>query len=150
MTDSTPLKKKLEEILDNLFSDAIIDQFKHRILNENDLKGETLTALERLVTEEVQLTEKAFGGCKKCYGKGYATWRHGETYRGATHNMRNDIKFCDCDRGKQLSGLVTEEVVAELKKIITDRDYDYYSAMSFETQVENRIATLTANKEEQE
>ena len=52
--------------------------------------------------------KKAFGGCTNCYGKGYATWRHGEFYRGQNHNLRNDIKFCDCDRGNALLALINE------------------------------------------
>jgi hypothetical protein len=51
-------------------------------------------------------TEKAYGGCHKCYGKGYATVRKGETYHGATHNLRTQINYCSCDRGKQLKALL--------------------------------------------
>ena len=62
------------------------------------------------INEAVKETEKAFGGCKNCYGKGYSTWRHGETYRGSTKNLRNDIKYCSCDRGQQLSQIRKEKV----------------------------------------
>lgn len=54
----------------------------------------------------VQEQTKAFGGCTNCYGKGYATVRQGETYRGKTHNLRNQVRYCDCPRGQQLSELV--------------------------------------------
>lgn len=64
-----------------------------------------LLAWRDKATKEVA---KAYGNCTKCYGKGYATWRHGETYRGVTHNMRDDIKFCTCERGKQLKVFIEQ------------------------------------------
>lgn len=36
---------------------------------------------------------KAFGGCTKCYGKGYSTQGHAG---------RMQIHLCKCERGKQL------------------------------------------------
>jgi hypothetical protein len=68
--------------------------------------------LEAKTTE----TAKAYGGCTKCYGKGFSTWRHGETYRGVTRNIRNDIKYCICDRGKQLKALL-EANIAEARLV---------------------------------
>lgn len=61
-------------------------------------------------------TEMAFGGCHKCYGKGYSTYRHGisgapdfEGDRGFETAMKTHMVFCTCDRGKQLSELLTKK-----------------------------------------
>lgn len=58
---------------------------------------------------------KAFGGCDKCYGKGYSTQQLGGAY-GVTdfgplkevqvHGPRPVMNFCTCERGKQLKKLV--------------------------------------------
>jgi len=64
---------------------------------------------------KVMETEKAFGGCHYCYGKGYGTqtaYMHG---RGEADMGNSDvvidkklptIKFCTCERGKQLKKLI--------------------------------------------
>lgn len=53
----------------------------------------------------------AFGGCIKCWGKGYgtqtATHTFSSTYAGSyrkTYKL-DTMVFCTCDRGKQLSKL---------------------------------------------
>lgn len=71
---------------------------------------EVVAQLLALISQTVNRTEKAYGGCHRCYGKGYSTWRHGETYRGSTHNLRDEMKFCTCDRGQQLEGLLGSDV----------------------------------------
>ena len=64
--------------------------------------------VEALLNNKIVETEKAFGGCHKCYGKGYATVRAGlRSYRTPPNtNVKTRIKYCTCDRGKQLSELV--------------------------------------------
>lgn len=57
-------------------------------------------------------TEKAYGNCRNCYGKGYATVvEYASGYDtdqdigssgGRVHFQQSPIKFCTCDRGKQL------------------------------------------------
>lgn len=61
----------------------------------------------------VKETEKAFGGCKKCYGKGYATYRHGTRTsadfigdRSYTTPQETRMLFCVCERGKALEKLI--------------------------------------------
>ena len=70
----------------------------------------------------VKETEKAFGGCKTCYGKGYST--------SLEINGLSDgdiftpiIYFCGCSRGKQLEifwknheDIVIKKVMAHVKK----------------------------------
>lgn len=63
-----------------------------------------------------RVTELAFGGCKKCYGKGYSTEMVGNTlaYRDflgdmPTHVVKKShvvMNFCKCDRGRELDGLI--------------------------------------------
>jgi hypothetical protein len=58
-------------------------------------------------------TEKAFGGCKKCYGKGYSTvidftTSHADFIGDKTYSKPNNpMRFCSCDRGNQLKSLLT-------------------------------------------
>lgn len=80
-------------------------------------------ALQALLTK----VEKAYGGCGYCFGKGYATVNG----RWAGYDADQDIgspggkvqggqpiemKFCSCDRGKQLKGLVTKARLDEVSK----------------------------------
>ncbi len=60
-------------------------------------------------------TEKAFGGCTKCYGKGYSTYRYGYSaaadFEGETevvNAMKTHMIPCSCDRGKQLKELLKD------------------------------------------
>lgn len=56
--------------------------------------------------------EKSYGGCHKCYGKGYSTQTLGLSGADDFANEGFDIKpypqiiFCTCDRGKQLEELI--------------------------------------------
>lgn len=66
----------------------------------------------QLIQSEVVKTEKAFGGCKKCYGKGYATYRSGTKIsadfigdKDYTTPMVTQMLYCLCDRGKLLAKL---------------------------------------------
>lgn len=65
-------------------------------------KAAHTTALEAAKTE----TAKAYGGCVNCYGKGYATYTQYAAVKGAKWPISGPMKFCACDRGKQLEGMV--------------------------------------------
>lgn len=56
----------------------------------------------------IEQIEKAFGGCKKCYGKGYATYRHSITDGDMVTKPETKIVPCVCDRGKQLTELLKD------------------------------------------
>lgn len=62
-----------------------------------------------------QETEKAFGGCKNCYGKGYATcleYTESLSDFGGIKSKRYklpEMRFCSCDRGKELKRRFEEE-----------------------------------------
>jgi len=113
-------QNKRDEILRQLLSNCISNETFKVPPNADLTKAQQ--AIDSLLASEIEKTVKAFGGCRKCYGKGYSTWRHGETYRGSTKNLRNDIKYCTCERGKQLQEVIAEEVrkarVEDTKKLI--------------------------------
>lgn len=86
----------------------------------NTAEGIGLVRISRYVSTDVanppeslakKLTEieKAYGGCRNCYGKGYATARVGTSsrYGNATHDT---IKYCICERGKQLEALTGKKL----------------------------------------
>lgn len=53
--------------------------------------------------------EKAYGGCRKCYGKGYSTVRYGLDFGRSEEKPTTHIETCTCDRGKQLARLLKEK-----------------------------------------
>lgn len=106
------MTEKLREV------EYIIDAVETRLNKEGQLLTEdaedylrqTLTADREAVVRE---TEKAFGGCKKCYGKGYSTvidstTCHADFIGDKTYSKTNNpVRFCSCDRGIQLQALTT-------------------------------------------
>lgn len=66
-----------------------------------------ITTTATRVREE---TEKAYGGCHYCYGKGYGTQTASWVGRGYYKKLPT-MKFCTCERGKQL-----EELLSTLNK----------------------------------
>jgi hypothetical protein len=75
--------------------------------------------VQSIIEEAEDRTAKSFGGCTICYGKGYATvndrWVGYDTDEdigspgGTIVGGKNFVmKFCVCDRGKQLKGLLNE------------------------------------------
>ncbi len=71
------------------------------------------TSTERAIRLAVEKERKAFGGCLKCYGKGYNTVMTRtvgtEDFGGEGFDTGSKVnmEFCDCERGKQLSSLLT-------------------------------------------
>lgn len=77
--------------------------------------------ISQLITDARTETEKAYGGCRKCYGKGYATVRKGEEtmnrhYKYLNTPVRNQVNFCSCNRGKQLYEVFGYPQTKELKE----------------------------------
>lgn len=79
---------------------------------------EATAAIEALLVAARKETEKAYGGCHLCYGKGYATVKTQHTGHGTDgdiggfegpykRDMPVQMKFCTCDRGKQLKELLS-------------------------------------------
>lgn len=64
-----------------------------------------------LLSSKLEEQAKAFGGCKNCYGKGYATQmvQAGGTDEWTGKNYAwevNPIRPCDCERGKGIQELI--------------------------------------------
>lgn len=82
--------------------------------------------IRKLIRTEKLKVEKAYGGCRLCYGKGFSTYRygtigHGEPDLGDTgvygEPITTHMNFCSCDRGKQLKELVTAEKLKILEQV---------------------------------
>ena len=70
-------------------------------------------AYQQGAKDKVEEVSKAYGFCTKCYGKGYATVRYGFNAhadfigdKSYEYGTKTHMKFCDCDRGKQLEELI--------------------------------------------
>lgn len=89
------------------------------------------TFFQRGYDEGVHDTQKAFGDCTKCYGKGYATVMRG--LHGASDFEMNQkgfdvsptvhLNYCSCGRGKELAKIMKqthqyaqEEIEEEMRK----------------------------------
>lgn len=59
---------------------------------------------------DITKIEKAYGGCRKCYGKGYSTVKRqaqtGIEARTPKKWELDPIIPCDCDRGKQIEEIL--------------------------------------------
>ena len=83
---------------------------KQIVITLNDFKQ----ALTSVYEEGEKNAAKAFGGCKKCYGKGYSTVIDSTTYHAdfpgdKTYTKPNNpMRFCSCDRGEQLEALTNQ------------------------------------------
>ena len=64
--------------------------------------------LKQALLEVQKETARAFGGCTKCYGKGYATTEYFETSRYHKKAM-NPVQPCSCDRGKQIAKIIGKD-----------------------------------------
>lgn len=74
-----------------------------------EVKNSTQSLKNLIQQRDVDL-EKAYGGCHKCYGKGYSTVIEGtevmnHNYHYHTVRPYKQVKYCSCDRGKQLAEL---------------------------------------------
>lgn len=87
-----------------------------------DKKGDREEIRQQAITE----TEKAFGGCKKCYGKGYSTEHIGKTtafgdFEGekdyTVSNPHIEIRYCSCERGKELHKIQNKLITSERNRI---------------------------------
>lgn len=92
-----------------------------KLTGKEQAKAKLQARVDRKVTE----TEKAYGGCRNCYGKGYATvndrWGGRDTDQDigspggvVTGGNANEMKFCTCSRGTQLKEAVDRKVAEAL------------------------------------
>ena len=97
--------------------EQFMDAFSHHRLVEHGrtVSPEDMDVFVELAqsyaNSEREEIEKAYGGCHKCYGKGYATVSDGtigyEDFGGEGFKtpITTKMKFCTCERGKQLAEL---------------------------------------------
>lgn len=103
-------KKKLQYGL-QMPEERILTDFENTFRHSQFIDYSKIKAfLSEAIDVVKQETELAFGGCKKCYGKGYATYKEGYSGRigrgGKTEGWIEDqILPCSCDRGKQIKSL---------------------------------------------
>jgi len=108
--------------LGNIISGAILDGQNqiHDLYKEKATAQEVEYRMRRSYTywmnklhQELQKareeTEKAYGGCHYCYGKGYGTQTASWVGRGYYKKLPT-MKFCTCERGKQLEQLLHSEL----------------------------------------
>lgn len=78
------------------------------------------------LSKEVRETEKAFGGCKNCYGKGYSTSKtYSEGYEdfggeGFRKEQSPYLPCTKCDRGTQIQDLISRVRAATLQEAIEE------------------------------
>lgn len=64
------------------------------------------------IDDLIEKTAKAFGGCTKCYGKGYSTQMEWASGRGDfigdpdVEKSLDLFKPCECDRGNQFAKII--------------------------------------------
>ncbi len=61
--------------------------------------------LEVLFESRERAVAKAYGGCEKCYGKGYATSKAAYLSKSGKWS-RLEMVYCTCERGNQLKDMV--------------------------------------------
>ena len=79
----------------------------------------SIHSLHSLVDNAMSEIEKAYGGCRICYGKGYHTKRVGTSsrYGNVTHDT---IGYCSCDRGKQLEAVISGRISEVLDRLLKE------------------------------
>lgn len=115
------------------------DEVKHR--------AQLVEFVEEWHTKALKATAKAFGGCDKCFGKGYASYKGTYYARGSQWPDRDAMKFCSCDRGKELEKRFE---ATELRARIDERKkmkHDWLTTVAsddFEERHNTRVTKLEA------
>jgi len=100
-----------------------IDAYKDRDLHDPQCQVHDLIPE---FANELARQSKAYGGCTKCYGKGYSTEAVGNTVASADFNGDKEVvlekarvvlNYCKCDRGKQLDKLIKIELARQRRKL---------------------------------
>ena len=111
--------KDLDEQIDEIVGTFISLKYDDDTEEYSDGTAERWGAMKHKLLALIEETKKAYGGCEKCYGKGYATvssrWTAYDTDTdigspGGRYSGGEDfeMKFCDCERGAQLGKLVEQ------------------------------------------
>lgn len=79
-----------------------------------DLERQVAHCILSFIENKIEKTEKAFGGCMTCYGKGYSTqmeWHSGIGDFIGDPDVEKAVDYfkpCICDRGKQFEKIIQE------------------------------------------
>ena len=71
--------------------------------------------------KELNRLSKAYGGCTKCYGKGYSTRIYDEIGyedfggEGFVDKEKKEYKPCSCDRGRQIAVILKCKLTKKTK-----------------------------------
>lgn len=113
------VEAKIHMICAHYLHKEVAQTARHAIDHQELLVSEVARLLV-FITSEIQKaevrTEKAFGGCKKCYGKGYATQIENWTGRGYSKAAPYYLP-CTCDRGRQIETLISKAQVEVLDEV---------------------------------
>jgi len=103
--NTKPNEELREQIYDKLKSDKRADTY----VIPTRVMDTIVEFIQTEIAEAERRAGKAFGGCTKCYGKGYST---SISYNaGGGKKWRKPlINYCTCERGKQLEQLTEIEV----------------------------------------
>lgn len=111
-------------------------------------------SIMQLIQARDEQTAKAYGGCTNCYGKGYSTYK-GE-YKARDMRWQDErMKFCDCERGKQLERLLEQrEIDIRIEELERVGHWDDAICSdvwwAYDVKREERIAELEALKGKQD
>jgi hypothetical protein len=84
------------------------------------------------MNEEITKIEKAYGSCRKCYGKGYSSeltaisWGADFEVDKPGSETQSNMILCSCDRGEQLEKIVAylrEQGRREERSVIKDMQF---------------------------
>lgn len=132
MTPPTPMSRdelasriKIKLLNHNMPPSIHTDEDDNNIIHASD---QIMALVDSYVAQEVTKAttelDKAYGGCHKCYGKGYSTVKAQDIGYGTDGDIgglqgpyKRDVpiqmKFCTCTRGKQLEALTTQQEEAK-------------------------------------
>lgn len=105
---------------------AILEKFREKFpggawSDPDDLAVNIMQDIESFLLSTIDLVEretaKAYGGCVKCYGKGYSTYKEGYSAQG-THWTEDQMLYCGCSRGKQLKAILSPDTQEEKKECV--------------------------------
>ena len=118
-TSQEPQKGTMEELDQLILAHITIQSGFHagnNTLGEFDEAGEKIKShFHHQLQKAREETEKAYGGCHYCYGKGYGTQTAAWVGRGYYKKLPT-MTFRTCERGKQLEQLLHSELNQDISK----------------------------------
>lgn len=138
----TKLSESLLAEFDEKFVEINAINYKDKVLSGRD--ETTVIRLKQFLSTAITRIEKAYGGCTKCYGKGFSSEYKGAQYAcadfpgdksGIVKGEEVGINYCDCSRGKDLQEMFTraeEEAYTAMNQGATcckDKHQTFYGAI---------------------